>query len=257
MTRPPAAPTEHAMDRWTTASGTRIHYLDNAPPHAAGLPILLSPGFTDTAAEYLEVLERFAATTVPRRLVVAEVRGRGESEAPASGFAAADHQADLSAVVASAGLDRFHLMTFSRGTTWALDLLLRAPDRVATLSIGDYRCGEQALTPAIIDGLLASRFRGRPFAERIEPRVARAVGAASVQRDLSGEIAASGIPVLVATGTEPGCILNDEVLTWYRERIPEVETVIVPGAGHDLFRGDRFAYPNAVLEFIARRAPGT
>lgn len=33
-------------------------------------------------------------------------------------------------------------MTFSRGTTWGLDLVLPRPDRVATVSIGDYWMAE-------------------------------------------------------------------------------------------------------------------
>ncbi len=49
----------------------RIRYLDNAPAAPVGLPILFSPGFTDFADEYAEVLQFL----LPRRVAV-EVRGR-------------------------------------------------------------------------------------------------------------------------------------------------------------------------------------
>ena len=89
------------VERWTQRSGVRIRYLDNSPDEPVGLPILLSPGFTDFADEYVEVLEFFA----PRRVLVVEVRGRGGSEAPTTGYAAGDHTADLRAVVDEEGLD--------------------------------------------------------------------------------------------------------------------------------------------------------
>ena len=55
--------TTSAVERFTVRSGVRIRYLDNSPEHPSGLPILLSPGFTDFADEYIDVLQFFG----PRR----------------------------------------------------------------------------------------------------------------------------------------------------------------------------------------------
>lgn len=239
-------------EAFTERSGARIRYLDNAPADAIGLPILLSPGFTDHADEYIEVLEFF----VPRRVLVVEVRGRGGSEAPPDGYAASDHAADLRAVLDEEGIERFHLMTFSRGTTWGLDLALADPSRVATVSIGDYWAREHAIDVSMAEQVMASRFRGIRMSERVEPHVIRSLFAGSVDRDLHDALAATGLPVLVATGTEPGCILNAGTIGEYRTRNHGVEIVAIEGASHDLFRPDRLAYPRAVADFIGRRAPG-
>lgn len=239
-----------AVARWTSRSGPRIRYLDNSPTAPVGLPILFSPGVTDTADEYAEVLQFFA----PRRLLVVEVRGRGVSDAPPSGYTAAEHADDLDAVLAEEGIERFHMMTFSRGTTWALDLVLRDPRRVATVSIGDYWPAEIALGEETAAHLMTTRFRGRPMHERVEPHVLPALFEASQPRDLSADLAAAGLAVLVATGTEPGCLVTTDTLQRYRDEIPGVETVIIEGASHDLFRPDRLAYPKAVIDFINRRA---
>ncbi len=246
--------TDGPTERWTTRSGIRIHFFDNSPGTSVGLPVLLSPGVTDFASEYVEVLKHL----LPRRVVVVEVRGRGESDAPAIGYAAADHADDLAAVLEEAGIGRFHLMTFSRGTTWGLDLVLRDPSRVATVSIGEYWTGEHALEAHMADTLMATRFRGRPMVERVQPHVLTEMFRASRTRDLCDDLATTGIPVLIATGTAAeGRMLNDDKLAEYRRRIPGLETVIIGGAGHDLFRPDRHAYPSAVRDFIARRAPRT
>ncbi len=235
------------VERFTTRSGPRIRFLDSAPADPVGAPILLSPGFTDVAEEYSEVIDFFA----PRRIVVAEVRGRGGSEAPAEGYAALDHAADLRAVLDEAAIGRFHLMTFSRGTTWGLDVALADPSNVLSISIGDYWPGEVALDEARADAIMSSRFRGRPMPDRVPAHVPAAVFRASQDRDLAPAIAASGVPVLVATGTEPGCLLDPTALEDYAARVPGVEVVVIPGAAHDLFRPDRLAYPRAVRDLIA------
>ncbi|MFM2073328.1 MAG: hypothetical protein RLZZ623_3592 [Actinomycetota bacterium] len=247
------APRSPVTERFTVRSGVRIRFLDNDPVHPVGLPVLFSPGFTDFADEYLDMLELMS----PRRLLVVEVRGRGGSETPIDGYAAADHRDDLRAALDEVGIDRFHLMTFSRGTTWALDLLLAEPGRVQTVSIGDYWAAEHRVEPELVDRVLSGRFRGRPMSERISSGAARSVLAAAVNRDLSGDLAATGVPVLVATGTEVGCLLNVDAITHLRSRLQDLREVVIEGAAHDLFRPDRSTYPQAVLDFIEQVAPGT
>jgi pimeloyl-ACP methyl ester carboxylesterase len=125
-----------------------------------------------------------------------------------------------------------------------------------TLAIGDYLAAEIGLQAPFVDSHWASRFRGRPMPERVQRHVLEQLVAESVARELWDEVASLNVPVLVAHGTEGG-ILNDERLAQYRAKVPGVEVVTIEGAGHDLFRPDRTAYPVAVLDFIARRAPGT
>lgn len=239
------------VERETRRSGARIRYLDNAPAEPLGVPLLFSPGFTDFADEYITMLEFFA----PRRVLVVEVRGRGGSEAPPTGYGAGEHAADLRAVLDEEDVDRFHLMTFSRGTTWGLELMLTEPERVATVSIGDYPAGEIELPVAAADHVLTTRFRGRTMAERVERHVVVELFRQSRGRDLYRELGATGRPVLVATGTGTDCMAGPAVLEAYHEHVPGVEMVTIPDAGHDLFRRDRLAYPRAVAAFIERHAP--
>ena len=246
------------VERFTTRSGPRIRYLDNSAGGAGGhtgdpLPILFSPGLTDFADEYVEVLEFLA----PRRMLVVEVRGRGGSESPTAGYAAADHARDLCAVLDEECIDRFHLMTFSRGTTWGLDLALADPRRVATVSIGDYWAAEKAMPLDAAARLMATRFRGKTMSDRIAAEVPREVFRGSRQRDLSDPLAAAHLPVLVATGDKPGCFLDPASIAEWRARVPGVHVVSIMGASHDLFRPDRLAYPRAVRQFVVSRGAGS
>ncbi|HEY8525293.1 MAG TPA: alpha/beta hydrolase [Acidimicrobiales bacterium] len=237
------------VERWTARSGPRIRYLDNSPTDPAGLPILFSPGLSDIAEEYAEML----AFLAPRRVLVVEVRGRGRSEAPPTGYAAADHAADLAAVLDEEGIGRFHLMTFSRGTTWGLQLAFADPTRVASVAIGDYRAAEVALPADFAEMQLRTTFRGRPMAERIPRHVLEQVAAASRDRELWDDLAKLPGPLLVAQPGGAGGILTDELVDRYRRARPDVEVVVVPDAPHDLFRPDRLYYPKAVADFLARR----
>jgi pimeloyl-ACP methyl ester carboxylesterase len=238
------------IERCTRRSGVRVRYLDNAPGEAVGLPILFSPGLTDFADEYDTTLEFF----LPRRVLVVEVRGRGRSETPPTGYAAGDHARDLAAVVAEEGLSRFHLMTFSRGTSWALDLALAEPSAIASLSIGDYLAAEIGLSPEWVEGIWGSTFRGRPMPQRVERHVLEELQLASHGRELWEQLGSLEAPLLVARGSQGG-LIDDTVVERYRSAVPDVEVVTIPGAGHDLFRPNRTAYPAAVHDFVARHAP--
>jgi pimeloyl-ACP methyl ester carboxylesterase len=240
------------VERWTTRSGIRIRYLDNAPPAPAGLPILFSPGLSDLADEYREMLEFFA----PRRVIVVEVRGRGQSEAPAEGYSVLDHMSDLAAVLDEEHIERFHLMTFSRGTSWGLELALTQPHRLASMSIGDYKAFELRMWPAFADDQMASRFRGKPMTQRIQRHVLDGLVAESRDRQLWDRLGDLPCPLLVAQPGNGGGLVSDEVVGQYRQVRPDVEVVVVPDASHDIFRPDRLFYPKAVAGFIAERCPG-
>jgi pimeloyl-ACP methyl ester carboxylesterase len=237
-----------ASERWTTRSGPRIRYLDNEPAEPQGLPLLFSPGLSDTADEYAAMLDFFPL----RRVFVVEVRGRGGSEAPPSGYSAADHVADLEAVLDEQKVERFHLMSFSRGTTWALDLALAHPDRVASLSIGDYRAVEVGLTPEFAESQWNGRFRGRPIRERLPRRVLEGIVEQSEAREMWDRLRDLPCPLLVVVPGGTGGILTESDVDRYRAARPDVEVVVVPEAGHDVFRPDRLFYPRAVASFVAR-----
>src|ERR1700730_14398127 len=75
-----------SRERFVSNDGIRVRYLDNDPPRPYGLPVVFVPGITDHADEYEAVLECFG----PRRLLVVEMRGRGGSDAPATGYSVAE-----------------------------------------------------------------------------------------------------------------------------------------------------------------------
>jgi pimeloyl-ACP methyl ester carboxylesterase len=241
------------VERFADNDGVKIRYLSNDPHHPVGLPVVFVPGIVDFADDYGASLECFA----DRRLFVVEMRGRGGSEAPLSGYSPQEQASDVEAMLEANAIGPFHLMTFSRGTTPGLELAFKLSDRVRTVSIGDYLPAEIALPPDFVARMWSAQWRGRPNSARLAGRhVLDGIQAASRPREFWTELASLEVPVLLARGSEGG-IIDDERETTYRRLVPRVEVVTIAGSGHDLFRPSRTAYPEAVLEFIARRAPGT
>ena len=241
------------VERFADNDGVKIRYLSNDPRHPSGLPVVFVPGIVDSADDYGASLECFG----DRPLFVVEMRGRGGSDAPLSGYSPLQQASDVEAMLEVNAVGPFHLMTFSRGTTPGLELAIKLSDRVRTVSIGDYLPAEIALPPDFVERMWSAQWRGRPNSARLGGRhVLEGIQAASRPRTFWTELASLEVPVLLARGSEGG-IIDDERERMYRRSVAGLEVVTIAGSGHDLFRPSRTAYPEAVLDFIARRAPGT
>jgi pimeloyl-ACP methyl ester carboxylesterase len=232
--------------------GVRIHYLDQEPSDPTGAPVVFVPSVVCAAEEYEEAARCF----ITRRFVVIDLRGRGASDAPRSGYSVDDLAGDIEAVLRVTGIEAFHLMTFSRGTTPALVAAFRRPDQVLSVSIGDYLPAEVALSPDFAEKMGATRWRGTPNFDRVPRRVLDAIQRESQPRDLVDDLGRLAVPVLVARGSKSDFV-DDAAAARYRRAVPGIEVVTLEGSGHDLFRPSRAAYPELVLDFIARRVPGT
>lgn len=247
------------LSRFTDRSGVRIHYLDSGlggGPGGVGAdadpPLVFVPGLTDLAEDYMGVLAEFG-----RRTIVIDLRGRGPSGSPGGESYGFDHHvADVAAVVAHAGVEAFHLATFSRGTVYGLGFAFADPDRVHTVSIGDYQAREIGLPGQWPEQFMQGRWRGQPVLERISEVALQGVARQSVERSLWDQLGALGKPVLVmrsGRARRNGHQMVDQTaLARYREAVPGVEIVTFEGSGHDLFRPDPTRYPRLVADFIAR-----
>jgi non-heme chloroperoxidase len=236
------------IEKFTNNGGIRIRYLDSGPAARSGAPVVFVPGITDLADDYLPMFECFG----DRRLLIVELRGRGGSDAPSDGYSALEQATDVEAVIHANDIVAFHLMTFSRGTTPGLEVAMKLTGHVLSVCIGDYLPAEIGLPVDFADRMLATTWRGVPVGSRVPRHVLDGIQAASRSRELWDGLAAVGVPVLVARGSEGG-VINDEVEARYRRSVADIEVVTIGGSGHDLFRPSRTAYPSAVLDFVGRR----
>ena len=231
-----------------------IHYVDTAPDDTTIPPLLFVPGITDTVEDYLDVLPMFG-----RRALVVELRGRGRSDAPPHGYGFEDHVSDVGAVIEHAGLDRFHLATFSRGTGYALGWTVRNPGRVLTVSIGDYLVQEIRPPEGWAEPFLRGRWRGRPVHERLAEVALRGIEREAKARPMWDELAAQNIPVQVmraGLGGRAGRVGVDEAaVARYEATFKRVEVITFEESDHDLFAPDPTRFPRLVAALADRNDP--
>lgn len=231
--------------RFTDNGDVRIHYLD-AGGDDRGAPIVFVPGMTCIANDYSEVVPLFG-----RRAVVVEIRGHGRSSAPDSGYDLAALSHDIGAVVDAVTDGPVHIVTFSRGTSYAVAWTLDHPDRVRSIAIGDYVPEERVLSDTASRGLLDGRWRGSPVRERLDQDAAVKTFRAARERSFWEQLARLQPPLLVVRSRNSP-LVTDADWERYRQLFPAARLHEFDDSPHDIFRPERGRYPRLVREHIDR-----
>lgn len=120
------------MDRYVQANGIRLHFLDYG---SSGPTLLLMPGLTANARAFDGLV---SAGLVPAvRLLALDLRGRGLSDKPETGYSLAEHAADVIGLLDSLGIDDVVLGGHSYGGLLGFYLAAHYPDRVIKLVVID------------------------------------------------------------------------------------------------------------------------
>jgi pimeloyl-ACP methyl ester carboxylesterase len=243
---------EHGVDdpwtRWADHDGLRLHYLDSGDGDDAGVPAVFVPGFGEEAAEHRPLLEALR----PRRVLAVDLRGRGRSAVPEASYTLEQHVADLDAIVRAAGVDRVHVLSYSRGTTYALGWAVGHAAQVAGLVVGDYAAHQMVPPEWFGEAAIRRKWRGRPIVERMPATAIRALLADAADVPLWDDLARLRVPALLIRGGAEGAIATDAIEARYRAALPQVEVVTFEASGHDLWDPDPDRYATTVRDFLAR-----
>lgn len=231
--------------RFAETEGARIRYLDSGGDDG-GAPVLFVPGFTCVADDYAEILPAFG-----RRTAVVELRGHGHSTA-AGPFDSEALAGDVGAVADALTSGPVHIVSFSRGTTYALLWALAHRERVRSVSIGDYVPEEIALSDDIARGLLDGRWRGTPVSGRVD-RDAGLATIRSARTQSLWEPLAHWQPRLLVVRSPNAPIVDDAAWARYRGEFPGAAMHEFADSPHDIFRPDRSRFPALVRDHIESR----
>jgi pimeloyl-ACP methyl ester carboxylesterase len=233
--------------RWCDTAGVRLHYLDTGDSATrVRTPVFVVPGWPEAADEYTWMGMQLA----DRRVVIADVRGRGESDAPATGYTWQHHVGDLEAVVKDAALPAAVLVAFSRGSSYALGFALAHLDCTRGLVMGDYPARHVRLAPEFVEGNARMVVRGIPATQRVAPHVPERLQAESEDISMWERLHELPCPVLLVRGGKKGALVSDESEARYREWLPTVRVVKLEHAGHDLWSRDPDAYLDVLRPFL-------
>jgi pimeloyl-ACP methyl ester carboxylesterase len=145
------------MDRFVDANGIRLHCIDR---DGGEPPVVLLPGLTANANSFDGVVE--AGLAPHFRVVAIDLRGRGLSDKPATGYSMVEHAADVIGLMDSLGLKDAVVGGHSFGGMLAMFIASRFADRVHKLIILDSAAG--LISPATREMIKPSLGRlGRRF----------------------------------------------------------------------------------------------
>jgi non-heme chloroperoxidase len=233
------------QSRFTENGDTRIHYLDSGGPDR-GAPIIFVPGMTDIGDDYAEMLQLLG-----RRTVVVEIRGHGHSGAPETGYDSDTLSSDVGAVIDAVTDGPVHVMTFSRGTTYAITWALAHPDRIRSISIGDYVPAEIVLSDEHVRLLLNGRWRGSPVRERLNYGAAIKTFRAARGQSFWEPLSQLQPPLLVVRSPNSP-LIDDAAWARYKQLFPRAHLHEFHDSPHDIFRPDRGQFPQLIRGLIDR-----
>jgi pimeloyl-ACP methyl ester carboxylesterase len=120
---------------WWSADGVRLHYRDYIGPDNRPA-IVCVPGLTRNARDFEGVAARLAGDW---RLICVDLRGRGESAAAkdSATYVPVTYLADMEALVAALGLDRFVLFGTSLGGLITMLMAATGKERIAGALLND------------------------------------------------------------------------------------------------------------------------
>ena len=227
--------------RWVNSGSVRLHYLGQESD-APLTPFLIVPGTFGVAEDYVQEMEALA----PRRCITVSLRGRGQSDAPQSGYRFEDHVADITAAAAELGREKFIVMGYSMGAAYTLGFAAAQPDRIAGLIVGDYPARYRALSPKWAERAVAS------MPDRAIPKVAEALQRESSEMLLWDSLGSIDCPVMILKGGQSGSMVTAEVAAMYLERLKQGEIVTLDQNAHELWRPDFESYIGAIRAFLKR-----
>jgi len=223
-----------------------------------------------------------AALASPRPVLVPELRGHGDSDRPATGYALEDHLADMLAFADRLLPGRFAIIGQATGATLALFLATRLVGRVSRLALFNPALGIRASVNDLVQRQVAAQtgfatpaeaMAATPFSERWSPQVRRhwlataleplpagglawryhpagvAETEAALVPDRWAEIAVA-CPVLLVRGAESDIIPEAE-LDRAAVHLPQARRAELPHANHRLSQDNPSGFASLVAHALA------
>ncbi len=269
------------MTNWSSnnidVNGINIHYRRSGGDKPA---LVMSHGLTDNSLCWIRLAQALEGAY---DLIMPDARGHGLSDKPAQGYALADHTADLVGLIEALDLDKPALIGHSMGGAIVAAVAATQPQLTGCAILEDppwfvsttpaspesHRADYEAWRSDLVAGqsrsieeIAAAGRQENPDWDDIE-FAAWAESKLQVSPDTMTYIITPQTPwqdlasrltvpsLLISADPEAGAIVSPEVAQIAAAN-PLIQTVHLPGAGHNIRREQFEAYLNAVTTFLSQ-----
>ena len=230
--------------------GVSIHYIESIIDNTVEStkpPLIIVPGFTESAEDYIEIIKAFE----DRKCIAISLRGRGQSDAPVTGYALEDHVSDIKAVVDHLALNDVYMLGYSRGVSYMIDYVLSNLPKIKGLIIGDYPGMHTRLVERWVEMFInLPPWRGKSALDRMPKHAIEAIQRESVEKPFYEALKAVKVPVLLLKGDQNGSLLSEDALTSYKAVLENMILSVFEGCAHDLFKPDDAHFIRIVKAFV-------
>lgn len=228
--------------------GVMIHVAETNAGSKEMIPLVIIPGLSECAEDYLPIMERFA----PRHCVVITLRGRGKSDSPSSGYTLEDHISDIDAAIQQLKLTDFILLGYSRGVAYTIGYALQNTSLLKGLIIGDYPAVHTQLRDGWVDFMATiPPWRGKTILERMSREALEALQKESVNVVFWDELSRITCSTLIIQAGKD-TPLSPEALQMYKEQWPDAEIVVFNEFDHNLFEPNAEIFIETVDHFMRK-----
>ena len=230
-------------------NGVEIHILQSHIETAQNTPLLIIPGITESAEDYLEVMKLLNN----RNCIVISLRGRGKSDSPQDGYSLEHHIQDIEKVVEHLKLNELVLMGYSRGVSYMLGYALKYPDKLKGVVIGDYPAVHTRLPEKWVDWFVSQpEWRGKTALERMERRALEGIQKESQEKVFWPDLHKITCPVLIIQGGKEGAILTKDISEQYMQSLDNAQLVVFEESDHNIFEPNIRRFIDEINQFMMR-----
>ncbi|ALC90744.1 hypothetical protein AM500_13820 [Bacillus sp. FJAT-18017] len=227
-------------DKWIRSKEVKLHYLESSLDDNHLTPLVYVPGALNFAEQSVALLQEFK----PRKCISMSLRGRGKSDAPATGYSFYDHVHDIESVVMDSQVHEYCVMAYSMGVPYAIEYASRTRG-LKGLILCDY----PAAYPSIPKSW-AERVLSRSYINQEMEHVVKGIQRESAAINLDQNLTRIEVPVLIIKGGTTKSLLTEEETERYKMILKNVRVVELAEAGHALWEPNRDLFLNVIKDFL-------
>ncbi|WP_296644300.1 alpha/beta fold hydrolase [Romboutsia sp. 13368] len=234
------------IEGFANNKGVNIYYIDNGIKNSIKTPLLICPGLSECAKDYIKFMNKFD----DRRCVALSFRGRGISDSPKGGYTLEDHIEDIKVVVEALELKQFCLLGVLRGLSYGLGYSILNLEKLKGLIINEYPAIHKEITNGWAEE--SRQIYNECDLVSISYEVLKSIEKDSKYVDFRNDLKKITCPTMILKGNlEDSLLRNDDIVDYINNLNSRSITIEkFDNAGHDIRIDDFEKLSKAIKKFL-------